>query len=148
MGFVKLPNDLAEWAWVNDNNTLAVYIRLILKAAWKDRQYKNINLKRGQVVTTIPQIAEQSNLTVQQVRTVLDRLKSTGKITVERTTKFSIITLIEYDCDIQDNSQDNAPTTDKQQTNNRQVTDRQQTGNRRATGNQQTSNRRATDLLY
>lgn len=138
MGFAKIPNDLTEWAWFNDNNTLAVYIRLILGAAWRDREYKNVHLKRGQIVTTIPQIAEQSNLTVQQVRTVIDRLKSTGKITVERTSKFSIITLIEYDCDAVYNSQDNSPTTDNQQSDNRQVTDKQRTGNRQIADKQQT----------
>lgn len=137
MGFVKLPNDLTEWAWVNDNNTLAVYVRLVLGAAWRDREYKNVHLKRGQIVTTIPQIAEQSNLTIQQVRTVIDRLKSTGKITVERTSKFSIITLIEYDCDAVPNSQDNRPTTDKQQTDNSQSTVNQQTGNIQTTDKQQ-----------
>lgn len=126
MGFVKLPNDLTEWAWFDDNNTLAVYVRLILSAAWKDREYKNIHLKRGQTVTTIPQLAEQSSLTVQQVRTVIDRLKSTGKITVERTPKFSIITLIEYDCDAVNNSQNNSPATVQQQTNNSLATDKQQ----------------------
>ena len=137
MGFAKIPNDLTEWAWFNDNNTLAVYIRLILGAAWRDREYKNVSLKRGQIVTTIPQIAEQSNLTVQQVRTVIDRLKSTGKITVERTSKFSIITLIEYDCDAVPNSQDNRPTTAKQQSDNSQETDKQQKNNRQTTDKQQ-----------
>lgn len=145
MGFVKLPNDLTEWAWFNDNNTLAVYVRLILGAAWRDREYKNVSLKRGQIATTIPQIAEQSNFTTQQVRTVIDRLKSTGKITVERTSKFSIITLIEYDCDAVSNSQDNRQITDEQQTNNSQSTVNQQTNNRQLTDRQQTINRPATD---
>ena len=133
MGFVKLPNELTEWAWYNDNNTLAVYVRLIFGAAWKDREYKNVHLKRGQIITTIPQIAEQSNLTVQQVRTVIDRLKSTGKITVERTSKFSIITLTEYDCDAVSNSQ----ATVQQQTNNSQATVQQQTNNSPTTDKQQ-----------
>ncbi len=145
MGFVKLPSDLTEWAWVNDNNTLAVYVRLILGAAWKNRQYKNIRLDRGQIATTISQIAEQSDLTVQQVRTVLDRLKATGKITVERTSKFSIITLIEYDCDTGINSQDNTQTTDKQQSNNIQATNEQQTDNIQTTYEQQTNNTQTTD---
>lgn len=129
MGFVKISNDLSEWAWYGDNNTLAVYVRLLLGAVWKDRNYQNVHLKRGQIATTIPQIAEQSNLTVQQVRTVLNRLKATGKITVNSTSRFSVITLIEYDCDIVTNSQNNIPLTDEQQTNNRQITDNQQTGN-------------------
>ena len=130
MGFVKLPNNLSEWAWYCDNNTLSVYIRLLISAAWRDTDYKNIRLKRGQAVATIPKIAEQSGLTIQQTRTVLSRLKSTGKITVENTSKFSIITLIDYDCDVENNSQDNSLSTGKQQTNNRQATVHQQASNR------------------
>ncbi len=126
MGFVKFPSNLDEWAWFNDNNTLAVYIRLMLGAAWKNREYKTVHLNRGQIATTLPQIAEQSNLTVQQVRTILDRLKATGKITVERTSNFSIITLVEYDCDVVSNSQDNRLSTDEQQTFNSPATDLQQ----------------------
>ena len=136
MGFVKIPNDLSEWAWYGDNNTLAVYVRLLLGAVWKDKDYQNVHLKRGQIVTTISQIAEQSSLTVQQVRTVLNRLKATGKITVSSTSKFSVITLVEYDCDIVTNSQNNVPLTDEQQTNNSQ-----------STVNQQTNNSQSTDLL-
>lgn len=137
MGFVKLSNNLSDWAWYNDNNTLAVYIRLLMGAVWQDACYQNAKLKRGQAATTIPKIAEQSGLTIQQTRTVLNRLKSTGKITVENTSKFSIITLNDYDCDIGSNSQNNSPSTDEQQPTNWQTTDNQQAGNSSSTGNQQ-----------
>ena len=115
MGFVKLPDNLTEWAWYCDNNTLSVYIRLIMAAAWKETNYKNVSLKRGQMVTTLPKLAEQSGLSIQQARTIFNRLKSTGKITVENTAKFSIITLLEYDCDFEINRQNNSQSTGYQQ---------------------------------
>lgn len=137
MGFVKLPSNLSDWGYYYDNNTLSVYIRLLISAAWRDTDYKNIRLKRGQAVATIPKIAEQNGLTVQQTRTVLSYLKSSGKITVESTSKFSIITLIDYDCDVGNNSQNNSLPTGKQQANNRQATDEQQASNSLSTGKQQ-----------
>lgn len=137
MGFVKLSNSLPDWAWYYDNNTLAVYIRLLMGAVWQDTGYQNVILKRGQAAATIPKIAAQSGLTIQQTRTVLNRLKSTGKITVENTSKFSIITLIDYNCDVETNSRSNSLSTDEQHTINRQSTDEQQAGNSPATGNQQ-----------
>ncbi len=126
MGFVKLSNSLPDWAWYHDNNTLAVYIRLLMGAVWQDTGYQNVILKRGQAAATIPKIAAQSGLTVQQTRTVLNRLKSTGKITVENTSKFSIITLIDYDCDFEISSQ----STGEQQATNRQITGEQQADSR------------------
>lgn len=137
MGFVKLPDTLSEWAWYYDNNTLGVYIRLFIEAAWKDTSYKNVNLKRGQAIATLPKLAEQSGLSVQQVRTILNRLKSTGKITVENTAKFSIITMLEYDCDSEINSQNNSLSTGYQQAGNSQATVCQQADNSLSTGWQQ-----------
>ena len=48
MGFVKISDDLPNWAWYSDNNTLLVYIRLLLGAVWRDTPYQNITLQRGQ----------------------------------------------------------------------------------------------------
>ncbi len=127
MGYVKLPSDLPRWAWYSDNNTLAVYVRLILGAAWKDCDYQNVRLQRGQIAITLPQIAEQSNLTIRQTRTILDRLKSTGKIAVERTSKFSIITLINYNCAASVDRQNGSQTADERQTSDSQTTDERQT---------------------
>ncbi len=127
MGFVKIPDDLSEWAWYGDNNTLAVYIRLLLGAAWKETDYKNAHLRRGQIAVTTARLAAESGLSVQRVRTVLERLRSTGKITIETTTKFSIITLNEYDVNVPDNKQNNNRTTNEQQANNNQTTSDQQT---------------------
>lgn len=115
MGFVKLPDDLTRWAWYTDNDTLAVYIRLVMGAAWTDTEYRNVILKRGQLAATIPKIAEQSGLTVRQTRTVLDRLKATGKIAVKQTNKFSIITLLEYDCNGETDRQNGSQMTVKRQ---------------------------------
>ena len=116
MGFVKISDNLPNWAWYGDNNTLLVYIRLLLGATWRDTDYQNITLKRGQIATTLPKIAKENGITERQVRTILDRFKSTGKITVERTSKFSIITLIEYDCAFENVSQSDCQLTGERQT--------------------------------
>ncbi len=114
MGFVTIPDNLPGWAWYHDNNTLLVYMRLYFAAVWCDTEYEHITLKRGQVITTFPKIAEENGITVQQARTILDRLKATGKITVRKNPKFSIITVLDYDCAHENNSQNNSQITVKQ----------------------------------
>lgn len=116
MGYIKLNRNLPHWQWYGDNNTLLVLVRLTLQAAWRDTQYQGVALKRGQVVTTQQEIMNQNHITKQQARTILDRLKSTGKITVERTAKFSVITLLDYDCFFDNNTQDNIQITHEQHT--------------------------------
>ncbi|MBD5129229.1 MAG: hypothetical protein HDT43_04830 [Ruminococcaceae bacterium] len=116
MGFVKISDDLPSWAWYADNNTLLVYIRLLLGAAWRDTDYQNITLQRGQIATTLPKIAQENGITERQARTILDRLKSTGKVSVKTTSKFSVITLLDYDCAVENVSQVDCQMTDERQT--------------------------------
>ena len=112
-GYIKLPRSLAEWEWVNEPNTLAVYIHLLFMAEFRDCRYKGHEIRRGQLVTTVANLSEQSGLSIQQTKTALNRLKSTNKITIKSTTKFSIITLIEYDFELEYNKQNNNPTTNE-----------------------------------
>lgn len=119
MGFVKISDDLPNWAWYRDNNTLLVYLRLLLGAVWCDTDYQNITLHRGQIATTLPQIARENGITGRQARTALSRLKTTGKVSVKTTSKFSIITLIDYDCSFGNVSQNVSRMTGKCQTNDR-----------------------------
>lgn len=122
MGYAKLPHSLLRWGWFGDALTLQCYIWLLLKAAWCDTEYKNIKLKRGQVIVTYSDICDGLNISVQQARTLVDRLKSSGKITISRMSKYRVITLPEYD--IEENN--NNISTAYQQDNNNVATSYQQ----------------------
>ncbi|MGN1119369.1 MAG: hypothetical protein ACI4Q4_03355 [Oscillospiraceae bacterium] len=104
-GFVKLSRDILDWECFGNNNALLVLIRLTLAAAWCDTRYFNVKLSRGQVATTISEIARTNQLSIQQARTAINHLKASGKITVRAMPKFSIITLVDYDCNSNDNSE-------------------------------------------
>ena len=114
MGYVKLNRNLLCWEYYNNNNALLVLVRLTLKAAWRDTQYQGVALKRGQVVTTISELEKENQLTKQQIRTALDHLEATHKITRTATKKFSIITLLDYDCFFENNTQNNTQITHAQ----------------------------------
>lgn len=116
MGYVKLNRNLLRWEWFGNNNALLVLVRLTLKAAWRDTEYQGVALKRGQVITTLQEIADENQLTKQQARTTLDRLEATHKITRTGTKKFSIITLLDYDCFFENNTQSNTQITHEQHT--------------------------------
>lgn len=106
-GFVKLNRDLLEWAWADDIITFGVYAKFLLLAAWKDTEYHGVKLERGELLTNQSEIAQQSGLSRQQVRTVLDRLKATNKITIKREGKNSIVKVIDYACETDGNHIDN-----------------------------------------
>lgn len=56
-----------------------------------------MTIKRGQKVTSIGHLADETGLTIRQVRTALDKLKSTQNLTSRATNKFTLITIEKYD---------------------------------------------------
>lgn len=134
--FVKVYRKFMEWEWYTDVNTKTLFIHCLLRANWKPGRWKGINYNAGEFITSLPSLAEESGLSIQQVRTSLDKLISTGEITSKVTdsvtgkklTKNRIISINNWDSYQGDNSQSNSQ-------NNSQ-------SNRQATGKQQASNSR------
>lgn len=96
IGFIKLPRKIREWIWYGKLNTRAVFLHILLGAAWEDEIVHGITIRRGQFVTTVPELAAENQLTIQQVKTALSHLKSTGDITVSVQSKISVITVNNY----------------------------------------------------
>ena len=102
-GFVKIPREITNKPWYSSSNTLKVYIELLINAAWKEFEYNGTTLKKGQFITSLGRLAARCKLSIQQTRTALAHLKSTNDITVETTSKFSIITVLDNSLDDEDN---------------------------------------------
>ena len=94
--FIKLSRKIQSWRWYQDANTMRVFIHILLNANVYDHDFENITVKRGQWVTSQKRIAEQLNLSLKNVRTALDHLKATGEVAVKTTSKYSIITVFNY----------------------------------------------------
>ena len=121
-GFIVISKKMLKWGWYQDNNTKVLFIHLLLIANWEEKKWQEIEIKRGQVVTSINHLAQQTNLTVQQVRTALSKLISTNEITKTTTNKYTLITIKNYKKYQDYNKQDNNRITNEQQTNNNQAT--------------------------
>ena len=125
-GFILLHRKIIEWEWYQNPNTFRVFLHCLLMANYTDGRFEGMDIKRGQFVTSLPNLAKQTSLSVQQVRTALAHLKSTGEITDSSTSKFRVITVVKYDQYQQDNRQNNSQSTGEQQASNRQSTGEQQ----------------------
>lgn len=120
--FIKLHRKLLKWEWYNDNNTKILFIHLLLIANWEDKNWEGILLKRGQVVTGRKKLSKELGLTEQQIRTSLNKLKSTNEITTTPTNKYTIITINNYNLYQTNHQQGNQQVTNNQPTNNQQIT--------------------------
>ena len=125
-GFILLHRQITEWEWYQNPNTFRVFLHILLKANFTDGRFEGREVRRGQLVTSLPKLSVQTKLTIQQVRTALKHLISTGEITDEGTSQYRIITVVKYDEYQNVNRQDNSQSTDEQQTDNRRATDEQQ----------------------
>lgn len=95
--FIKLFRNIRDWRWYSDANTMRVFIELLLTANIKDNDFMNVQVKRGETVTSLKKIANNLDLSMQEVRTAIDHLKATNEITCKRYSKFSIISITNYD---------------------------------------------------
>ena len=117
-GWIKLHRQILDWEWYCDNNSFRVFMHLILTANHKEKRFKGIELKAGSVITSRDILAIQTGLSVQQIRTALDKLKSTNEITIETSSKGTIIQLVKYE----EYQLATNETTIKQPLNNQQTT--------------------------
>ena len=122
-GWIKLHRQILNWEWYSDNNAFRVFMHLLLKANHKDRRFKGIELKAGSVVTSRDILAIETGLSVRQIRTSLDKLKTTNEVTIKTSSKGTIIQVVNYGkYQIETNEATNErPTNDQQTTTNKNV---------------------------
>lgn len=119
--YIRIDRNIVHWKWWFDHNTLVVFLYLLIEANIKDNGFSGQTIRRGQLVTSLPSLCRSTGLTIQQVRTAIKHLKSTGEITSKVFNKFQVITIVNYD-KYQDIT---GKKPYKQQSTNSQATDKQ-----------------------
>ncbi|MBQ2173906.1 MAG: hypothetical protein II453_02155 [Alphaproteobacteria bacterium] len=129
-GWIKIHRSLLDWEWYDNQQVKCVFLHLLLKANFEPKKWHGITVERGQIVTSLELLSIETGLSVQTVRTVISKLKSTGELTSKSTNKFTILTICNYDTYQDENFETNTQTnnqTNKQLTNNQQTTNKQLT---------------------
>ena len=124
-GWIKIHRKLLDWEWYNDTNTFRLFFHCLLMANHKDKKYRGTLVKRGEFLTGLSLLSEQTGLTVQQVRTCLTRLISTNEITKRSSSQGTRIQVVNYH---------------KYQLVTNEITNEQQTNNKRTTTNKNDKN--------
>lgn len=96
-GYIKLHRSMLEWEWYRDANTKALFLHCLLKANWEAGRFQGVEVPRGSFVTSLSKLALETGLTVKQIRTALNHLKATNEVASRTTSKFSVITIKNYD---------------------------------------------------
>lgn len=96
-GWVKLHRKLLEWEWYEDAHMVHLLVHLLLTATHEDRKYKGLTIKRGQLVTTIKELADALGASETSTRRRTKRLKSGGFLTIKVAHNKTTITICNYD---------------------------------------------------
>lgn len=96
-GWIKLYRQFIDWEWYSDSNVKAVFLHLLLAANHEANNWQGKIVNRGQVVISSLKLAKILGLSRQQIRTALDKLKSTNEITTCSTNKYILVTINNYD---------------------------------------------------
>ena len=94
--YIKLDRNILRWGWYTNPNTLRVFLHLLLTANITDKNFENITVGRGETVTTYEKLSRTLDLSIQQIRTAVSHLKSTGEITVRQHANYQVITVVNY----------------------------------------------------
>lgn len=133
-GWIKISRDIINWEWFDTPGMVQLFIYLLVKANYTDKEWHDMVVRRGQLVTSVAKISADTGLSTQVVRTCINRLKSTNIITIKTTNKYTVVTINRYNdyqsydaCDLgavnnQNNKQNNKQITNEQQSNNNQLT--------------------------
>lgn len=96
-GYVKLHRNILYWEWYSDLPVRVLFLHCLLKANHKAKKWMGQVIQRGQFVTSRNRLSNETALSQQQCRTALSKLKSTGELTIRATSRYSIITVNNWD---------------------------------------------------
>ncbi len=118
-GFIMLHRKILDWEWYEDANVMRVFVHLLLLASFKKTRWQGIEVLPGQVITSYAHLADKLHLSAWQIRTAFQKLQSTGEITVQSTTKYTLVTIEKWAFYQSANEKTtNESTTNLQRTNN------------------------------
>ena len=124
---------MTDWEWYDDIPTKVLWLHLLLRANHEDNAWRGRTIKRGQLITSVSHLAEETGLSVRQVRTALEHLKSTHELTTESTNRYTLVTLENYAKYQGDDVESDKPKT-------RKATSKGQTSDKQATTNKNEKN--------
>ena len=74
LGFVPIWRTLLSWEWYTDLKTFKLFMHLLLRANHETKKWHGIEIVTGTLISSRENLAKESGLSVQSVRTALKKL--------------------------------------------------------------------------
>jgi DNA-binding transcriptional regulator YhcF (GntR family) len=96
-GYINLFRKFEDWEWYDDPSTKAVFIHCLIKANYKEKSWRGVLIKPGELFTSVKQLSLKLGLSEKQVRTSLKKLEKTGEIKTQGASKGTMITVCNFE---------------------------------------------------
>jgi len=96
-GFIILYRKLIDWEWYDHIPTKVLFIHLLLKANHTTKLWRGNEIKRGQYLTSLNTLSQETGLSVKQIRASLNNLEKTGELGKQTTNLNTLISITNYD---------------------------------------------------
>ena len=98
LGWVCLFRSLMDKSWYTDSDYVHLWIHILLSANRKDRFTNGIEIKRGQMMTGRKRLSQKTGIQESKIERILMHFeKNEQQIEQQKTNKYRIITIINYD---------------------------------------------------
>lgn len=95
--FIKLSRKILDWEWYTDTNTKTLFIHCLLRANWKKSKFKGETVERGEFITSLQSLSNETGLSLQNVKTALKHLELTEEIKTKILKFGRLIVVVNYD---------------------------------------------------
>jgi DNA-binding transcriptional regulator GbsR (MarR family) len=82
-GYIKLYHSFLDWEWYLDLNVQAVFLHLLLTVNHREVKFQGKIFKKGSRRVSNSDIADETGLSIQNVKTAINKLESSGYIKKE-----------------------------------------------------------------
>lgn len=134
---------MLQWEWFTDRNVFHVFMIILLNANHEDNKWRGILIKKGEYLTSLDKLAQNTKLSVAQVRLALNKLKKTNEITIKTTSLNTLISITNWE-----KYQANDKVNDKPITNGQQTDDKRIATNKKEENNKNEKNVGANEPFF
>ena len=92
-----IMNITKEWRWYHNSTMVHLWVNLLISAREEDGWHGMVEVKRGQVITSLSKLSAETGISIRKIRTCLSNLVKSGEIKEMTNNHYRIITIIDYD---------------------------------------------------
>lgn len=94
--WLRIPRSFTGWQWYEDSNMVHLYLHLLLNASLLDTTRCGVAIKRGENLTSLRKIEENTGLSIQNIRTGFSRLVKSREIKFKKVKNLRLVILVDF----------------------------------------------------